>query len=406
MRICYIVLHGKQNKSEEKNERVINGLKKYSRNMFILKVIVAILSIFIISVGGISIVKRVKDDRELKGNYEKGQYISSIVDKAYNTIDEITNSDNYSIVEERTTISYDFDFVYGYLRHEILYKDGYFKEVNTTDSGIMNLTTTIDSNYANYGVVEQEQAYCIQLREGNGYYYTSQYYQTNTPIHNVLGIYRKERASEYKDFEIREEKIDRGNYYVISKVGEADDGKYFDEIWINKDNMQVLKSTHEKIGGKKTETKFTVSINNVRDKDIKLSFASESEIIQEIDKLFEKVKNGEVKNYMQQAANLNLNNDSVKTFFGNYIKSNKKIIMQVEAMENIIDKYEITAEDEYEHSYFYKCIIFDQNGDAYYLYIQNEKNKFKQNIFVSIFGDIIKTNSIEKDFRNGELVIL
>ena len=170
--------------------------------------------------------------------------------------------------------------------------------------------------------------------------------------------------------------------------------------------MQVLKSTHEKVGGKKTETKFTVSINNVRDKDIKLSFASESEIIQEIDKLFEKVKNGEVKNYMQQAANLNLNNDSVKTFFGNYIKSNKKIIMQVEAMENIIDKYEITAEDEYEHSYFYKCIIFDQNGDAYYLYIQNEKNKFKQNIFVSIFGDIIKTNSIEKDFRNGELVIL
>lgn len=406
MQIYYIVLHGEQDKNKEKNERIIDGLKKYNRNMFILKIIVVILSIFTISICGNLLVKQIKEGIVQKENYEKGQYINNILDKAYNTIDEITNSDNYSIVEERTTISYDFDFVYEYGKHEIFYKDGYFKEVNTVDSRGIDLTTKTDPNYANYGLAKQDKAYCIQLSEGNSYCYTLLYSSKNNPIHSVLGAYHKEKISDYKDFEIREEKIDERNYYVISKNEDKDDGKYCTEIWISKDNMQVVKSTYEKIGGKKTEAKFTVSINNVREEDVRLSFAGVSETIHELNKLLEKVNNGEVKDYMQEAATLNLDNDSVKTFFGNYIKTNKKVITQSEANEIIVDKYVMADEDGKEYSYSYNCMIFDQNGDAYYVYIQNEKNKFVQNIFVSIFGNIIKTNNINRELNNGDLVIL
>jgi len=52
-------------------------------------------------------------------------------------------------------------------------------------------------------------------------------------------------------------------------------------------------------------------------------------------------------------------------------------------------------------------MIFDQNGDAYYVWRQFQgTDTFVQNTFVSIFGDTIKTNNMDVELKNGDLVIL
>ena len=54
-----------------------------------------------------------------------------------------------------------------------------------------------------------------------------------------------------------------------------------------------------------------------------------------------------------------------------------------------------------------QCMIFDQNGDAYYVWRQFQgTDTFVQNTFVSIFGDTIKTNNMDVELKNGDLVIL
>ncbi len=62
------------------------------------------------------------------------------------------------------------------------------------------------------------------------------------------------------------------------------------------------------------------------------------------------------------------------------------------------------------YAYSYNCIVFDQNGDAYYVWNEFDtidgKNIVVQNRLVSIFGDKIKTNNVDVDLKIGDLVIL
>ncbi len=403
MQIYYIVLHGKQDKNEEKSEKVIDGLKKYNRSMIILKIIVVMLSIFIFFTWRNLIVKCVKESIETKENYEKGQYLFDIMDKAYSALDEITNTNNYSLVEETTSISYDFNIVHEYIKKERFYKDGYFKEVSTGDLGSIETIHPIDLNYMNYGVVTQDKTFYIHIDDGYSDCGITTSYATNETMHNILELYRKENVLEYEDFEIREEKIDKNTYYIISKNENKSDGKYCTEIWINKDNMQLSKFTNEKIGCKKTELKFTLSEGDVRDEDVRLNFAGENEKLQELGKLFEKINNDEFEDNYEQVIKWDNNNDNSKVFFTNYSKSNKKVITQAESIDIINDKYEKEAG----YGYRYQCMIFDQNGDAYYVWRQFQgTDTFVQNTFVSIFGDTIKTNNMDVELKNGDLVIL
>lgn len=405
MKIYYIVLHGKQEKNEEKNEKVIDGLKKYNRTMLILKIVIVVLSIFIICMWGKIIIKRVEEGIELKENYEKGQYIYDIIDKVYCNINEIKKTNNYLLVEESTAISYDFNFVYNYMQNRTFYKDGYFKEEHNNYSNGIN--STIDSNYVNYGVMTKDKTFYTQSTNGEGHCDIAVSSATNENMNNILEIYHKENVLDYKDYEIREEKIAEKKYYVISNKENIDDKVYYYEIWIDKDNMQLYKIISEKVGCQKSETKFTLTAGNVKDEDVKLSFAGKNEKIQNLSKLFDKINNGEFEDNEEQAWlwNFGLNNNNSKVLFDNYVKPNKKLISKEEGLEIISKKYQMKA-----GGYSYKAIIFDQNGDAFYAYCMHDtiegKNTFIQNIFVSIFGDVIKTNKIDKELKEGEVEVL
>jgi len=370
--------------------------------MLILKIIVVILSIFILSIWGNFIVERVQAGIELKEDYEKGQYIFDIVDKAYSKLDEITSSNNYSVIEEEISINYDFKCVYDYLKTEKYYKDGYFKKVSTSDSGSIKGTRNIDLNYINYGVKTKDKDFYIQLNDNN-YIYGS--IITGWQCENAyvtLETYRKEEVLEYKNFEIREEKLDEKTYYVISKSENRDDAVYDNEVWINKDNMQLFKIVNEKRGCYKREQKFTLTVNTVKDEDVRVKFAGNNEKLKELDKLFEKIANGEFEDDYVEVNKWSHNNWETKIPFDNYVKPNKKIITKEDAIAIINSKYDIRAS----YGYYYNGIVFDQNGDAYYAYRIDNTKEFVQNIFVSIFGDKVKTNDIDKELKNGEIVIL
>lgn len=372
--------------------------------MFILKIIVVILSIFILSIWGNFIVERVKEGIQLKADYEKGQYIFGIIDEAYSKIDEITNSNNYSVIEESTSISEDLQCVYNYSKYETYYKDGYIKEVNTSDSGELKETDWNNSCYSDYSVITKDKIFDIQLHDEYDYGYIGTIWGTNENKGNILAPYHKEDVLEYKDYEIKEENIDGKDYYIISNSANRDDNIYDTEIWINKDNMQLFKIVGEKRGCNKVERKFNFSVNNVKDEDVRVKFLGANEKIQELDRLFEKLKNGEFGDGYAEVAKWNHSIES-KIIFDNLAKPEKKVILAKEASDIAMNKHEMGGGG---HSYY--GIIFDQNGDAYYAYRQSKmediKNVFVQNIFVSIFGDTVKTNNIDMELYNGDMVIL
>lgn len=367
--------------------------------MLILKIIIVILLVFIISMWGNVIIEHVKEGIEQKEFYEKGAYIYDIIDKAYSKADEITNSGNYSLVEESITISYDFNIAYDYMKNEEFHKDGYFKEITTSDSKSSN----IDLNYVNYGVQTKDNTFLIQLNDSSYTNGSIAICNSNETMHSLLESYLKENLLEYKDFEIREEKIDENIYYIISKNRNTENSVYCDELWINKDNMHIFKSISEKIGCSKSEWKFIISEGNVRDEDVRVRFAGEDEKIKELDEFFEKINNGEFENNEEEVLKWCDSNFDSRIFFDNYVKPNKKIITRDDVMKIINEKYEIRLS----YGYLFKGIVFDQNGDAYYAYSQDDaNNKFVQTIFVSVFGDVTKTSDIDIDLKNGDLVIL
>ncbi len=324
----------------------IDGLKKYNRNMFVLKMIVVILSIFIIFIWGNFIVERVKKGIELKENYEKGQYIFGIIDEAYGKVDDIINSNNYSLVEETTALSYEFNCVSKYTKNGMFYKDGYFKEEYNSDSGSIKIGIDDEMNYVNYGVVTKDKIFNTQLIDGycDCSIMTSWKTHENLYMQNILELYRKEDVLEYKDFEIKEEKIKEENYYLISKNENKYDGVYHTEIWINKDDMQLFKIIDEKIGCSKTEHKFTWTVNNVRDEDVRVKFAGKNEKIQQLDSFFEKINNKEFEDNYEESNKWNENNNIEKILFDNYIKPNKKVIKIDEAKKIMENEYGIRNE--------------------------------------------------------------
>ena len=376
--------------------------------MFILKIIVVILSIFIIAIWGSFIVERVKYSIQLNKDYEKGEYISGIVDEAYNKIEDIMNSDNYSIIEETIRVNYDLKCVSGYSKNETSYKDGYIKEKYISDSG--SIKSDYNSTFTNYGVLANDRMFSIQQNDSGSSASIGTLWGTSGVTYNFLDGFHKESVLEYKDYEIREEEIDGKDYYIISTRGNREDSMYNTEIWLNKDNMILFKIIDEKVGCSKTEQKFTISINTVRDEDARIKFAQENESSKKLMELFEKVRNGELEDNYNEITRWNFSEDCSKVLFGKYDKDDKKVIIQNEAFEKAIefieDKYGIRAGQ----GYRYKGIIFDQNGDAYYAYEVKKdidsKNEFEKNVFISIFGDVIKTNDTQMDMKTGDMVIL
>ena len=258
-------------------------------------------------------------------------------------------------------------------------------------------------NYVDYGVKTKDKDFYIQLNDNNYIYgsIATEWVQYEN-IQGILETYRKEELLEYKDYEIKEEQIEGITYYIISKSENIDDGVYDTEIWIDKDNMQLFKDIYGKRGCNKTETKFTFTVNNVKDEDVRVKFVGNNEKLQELDKLFEKITNGEFEEDYVEVIKWSHNNWETKIPFDNYVKPNKKIITKEDAIAIINSKYDIRAS----YGYCYNSIVFDQNGDAYYAYRIDNTKEFVQNIFVSIFGDIVKTNDIDKELKNGETVIL
>lgn len=102
---------------------------------------------------------------------------------------------------------------------------------------------------------------------------------------NMLDSYYSPMPIKYSNFDIRNESIDGQKYYVIRE--NLYEGNVYEDIWINKDTMQVSKIISETVGQTTIITNFTWILNNVTDEDMQIGNSNRAEIDAKLQKAVE-----------------------------------------------------------------------------------------------------------------------
>ena len=101
----------------------------------------------------------------------------------------------------------------------------------------------------------------------------------------MLDSYYSPMPIKYSNFDIRNESIDGQKYYVIRE--NLYEGNVYEDIWINKDTMQVSKIISETVGQTTIITNFTWILNNVTDEDMQIGNSNRAEIDANLQKAVE-----------------------------------------------------------------------------------------------------------------------
>lgn len=256
------MLKGEQGEEEKRKsieEFEIDFLKKYNTKMRILEVIAAILAIAIIVAwigmfgrGVILENKRIKRQQEREqaeqikqeqqeiANIENRRTwddLHDIIDVMYKNINKAIEGNNFVYEEEFRTKDYKKG-IRGITNTKYFYKDGKFKEESSSP------TKTIEQ-YTIYGVKWQGDLYNVQLIEGKNPSYNTIYSGGriyNKMFSKIEQMYQK-KVEECSNIEIREDKQEEKEYYVIKEVF----GEEYNEMWIEKDNMKLTKIIYIKV---------------------------------------------------------------------------------------------------------------------------------------------------------------
>lgn len=251
------------NEKEENIEREeINVLKKYNRQMFILKFIIVTLIIVIISSLAFVGIRYYKE-------YKNGLAVHQLLSKSYESTKHFEASNNFTF----SIKSPNMNSKYYYNNRKAKLTKEYLKDYIKGST----LGYVIDDGKNTYGIDFYDEGYSIK---SIGF---SLYIPESTVKDNIfLSLnYELEELTKLKPMDLGNciiEEIDYNNIpcYVIKRR----DGNFVYEcLYINKENNLLLKDEKFNYKGETTYLyEYTYSTDNVNDDDIKIKDISEYEI--------------------------------------------------------------------------------------------------------------------------------
>lgn len=231
-------------------------------------------------------INRANARKQEKKFYENGEKIASIIDRSYNAMQDIINSDNFKMTRDAI---YDYGERKDIIHREVLSKDGNIKEIHNDEYNGEKFV------YTNYGAIQGEYFFFIQVDEYNRKTTNGgKYGITASTSYNPLE-FAKRHILDFGYHEIRDEKIDGVEYYVIRRIYDTahgvtnmgDSEGSYEDVWINKENMLVYKIIYENVReiGKSREEIFTWEKGYVIDEDVKCASLTKEDL-EEIKKTF------------------------------------------------------------------------------------------------------------------------
>lgn len=278
---CKEILTTLQEEKAQKTEQIekeddfeINYLKKYNRKLKILEgIVISIIILILILWGGVLI---------------KGQEPYKIVREAYDKLEELRNEDNIMLSKETIRKSYyDEDNKYN---TQVEYNTFYYKnQTLKREEAVYNPKRNDLSKYISYEKIEGEQILHITAMDSLNYKgKLSQYYDYSN-LKDLIIPHIKEavfngvgkRINEIKNvnrlasaaLHLRTEQYNQRECYVV-KAGTYNN---YVEVWIDKENMLILKEIEDRMIIGRTEINYTWGIGAVTDEDIKIPDLSDYE---------------------------------------------------------------------------------------------------------------------------------
>lgn len=249
----------KINCNKEDDEQIeINHLKKYSRHMLILKVILVILALIIITLPLFVIIKF-----NLNNN---------VANKAINSINEYKNASNYLLQITENSIDFERNTEQFY-NSKYFYKDGQYKKEMHSESPNVNIQNADRFEYGNINSNEK-----VEIVENLKVCY------------NVKANYILQKEDEFLDlmmmalqpfskdygtlpniwvrtgYKLRTDKYNGRKCYVLK----IDSKSSYREIWIDKEKNTLIRTVEEIYNRSYKEKVYSIKSDVVTNEDVTL----------------------------------------------------------------------------------------------------------------------------------------
>lgn len=238
-----------EKKNERKNDKFeLDFLKKFRRNMNILKI--TLISILLI----ISVIAF--------GIFVKYQNITQLIGSSYERIENIKTLDNYELIQKTIYIDYEND-VSNEITTNYYYKDGKYK-INYGNTTVYSEDNSNDLIYV-YDDLKQIEYYkqnFVAQRKGDIF-----------DIFSEIKSYKNELSGLYKL--ILSKYVNRFNGIDCYVIRMGNDDSYRD-VWIDKNTYNVLRVVDATYSKYYRETIYTLVENKVIDQDVDSSILKES----------------------------------------------------------------------------------------------------------------------------------
>ncbi len=242
--------------NENKKDRIeLDFLKKIRRKINLLKVILITILILIIISGSVGIIRYRENEK--------------IINMSYERINILKKLNNYQLIQKTVYIDYEKNSSKEVITN-YYYKDGKYKvNYGNTTSYFQDDSMNIVYIYDDLKQIDFCKQNMIIQKKGETF-----------NIFSEIISYKNELRGLYKlVLSKRNERFNGIDCYVIRMGNE----KSYRDVWIDRDNYNVLKVVDEDYSKYYRETTYTLMENNVEDEDVDSSVI-ETEKYKEYDK--------------------------------------------------------------------------------------------------------------------------
>lgn len=236
-------------KTNDKDEKEFDILKKYNRKMRLLKIVAVILALFLIFAWGFKGIQSIY-------RYYNGKYAYEIISKVYESTQNLKDQDNFYLSSRHSFAEY-----------KLYYKDRKFKLVSNDYENAKN-------SKIYYGKIIGDTTLCFDIYDKNGKSINgsvekSEFSPLAIPFENVF--YLLHELNEKSLIELGKIKVSEetryGTEYYILRDSSNDEGFVLE---INKQTMLVTKCINLSDKGTDNCTHYEYTPERTKDKDLKL----------------------------------------------------------------------------------------------------------------------------------------
>lgn len=303
------MLKGEQTEEEMKSrieDIEIDYLKKYNKKIKILKYIAIVLGTIIITLWGVILSRKIEDPKEISEVKKIYNEISRITTIAEKNTEEFFENNNFMLKKEYNTKNPE-----NAANNIIYFRDNKYKEIYDVEkaegkystgnrSVYIDKKTNKEKNYINYGANYKDRMWHIPFIEDRilegGVASDSErnnIYKKYVRFIKAPGVIDNYGIDKSYNYEIREE----NNCYVI-RMSEINNKKSYEEQWIDKEKMLLIKEVNNNVKINKThsaiEINYIYETGTVKDEDVMLSKEQTDKVYEKV-KLLNQIENGTYK---------------------------------------------------------------------------------------------------------------